>query len=119
MNDDEQTHRDNVALAYRAVADRICDNPDWPVETHPKIHVLASRVDQGGIEEVDRAAAAFGVTPRWEANGNHYTADTKVGPIEVSITAIKTAYMTEYNAAMKVADEWIKHQRATDPTADA
>lgn len=112
MTEAEQEHRDAFALALRAIADKVCDNPDWPVELYPKIHVSASRAEKGGIEEVDRAAAAFGVQPHWEANGNHYTAETKVGPIKVSITAIKSEHMTQYNAAQRVADEWLEKQRA-------
>lgn len=112
MDEAEREHRLNIALALRQIADRICDNDHWPVETHPKIHVSAARVENGGIDEVDRAAALFGTQPQWEADGGHYTAATQVGPIAVSITAIKNAHMEEYNAAQKVADEWREQQKA-------
>lgn len=111
MTEDQQEHRDAFALALRQVADKVCDNPDWPVDRYPRIDVSAAAADEGGVEEVDRAAAAMGVEPRWNDGHTHYTAEVKVGPFHYRIAAITSASMDEYYAAQKVADEWKQQQR--------
>lgn len=114
MNDDEQNHRDAFALALRQIADKVCDDSDWPVDRYPRFDISAAAADAGGVEEVDRAAAAMNVEPRWNDSHTHYAAEVKVGPIHYRICAITSGHMDEYYAAQKVANEWAAQQRTTN-----
>jgi hypothetical protein len=114
VTEQEREHRLAFALALRMIADKVCDNDDWPVEVYPQITVCAARADEGGVEEVDRAAAAMGVEPEWNEARTHYTATVMVGPITCSTVAITSGHMKDYKASTKVANEWIEQQRITD-----
>jgi hypothetical protein len=109
VTDDEQTHRDNMALALRAIADRICDDPDFPVP-----HSVDYLTTFGGdAASVDRVAAVIGATPAW-VRGGHYSAAAHFGPVDVRCVAIPDDVMAEHAEGQKVLAEW-RERRAADP----
>jgi hypothetical protein len=92
--------RAEVIDGLRQLADFLAANPGVPVSKYGwHLHEFPARgTDPDGRADVDRAAAALGVTPRDDTASGHYSAARTFGRITYSYTHISARRRAAHDA---------------------
>jgi hypothetical protein len=96
-----------MIAGLHALADFLQAHPDLPVNCWAQISYSVTAggalgeddSDTAKRAEVDRVAEILGVSPHTEADGEHYIAVKRFGPVTYQAAAITEAFMAAYDAA--------------------
>jgi hypothetical protein len=103
---EQQDHRAELISALHLLAWFLADHPDVPVPPYSvSIQVDTDGTDAEQRAAVDAAAAVMGVETSSSANGTHYEAAIKFGPVKYYVLAIDNEAMDAHDEKTRLGRE--------------